>query len=87
MANVYYRVNGSTIYYTNEAKEGYTLRPNDSQVSSGKFAIVELYNDKFILPEISSNLFLAATNTSFEDRRLRRAPLLAEGARSCVSLG
>lgn len=67
MANVYIHVDGSTIYYTNEAKEGYTLRPEYSQDSGGKFVVVELYNNKFILPENSSYLFYNATNTSFND--------------------
>lgn len=67
MANVYYRVDGSNIYYTNEAKTGYELRSTDSRVSANRAVTIELYNDKFILPAISSNLFSSAVNTSFDN--------------------
>ena len=67
MSNVYYRVDGSTIYYTNESKTGYELRSTDSWVSANRAVTIELYNDKFILPAISSNLFFSAANTSFDN--------------------
>ena len=67
MANVYYKLNGDNCYYTNENKTGYTLRSDRSQISNAKNIIIELYNDKFILPNDSSYLFYYAKNTSFND--------------------
>ena len=66
MANVYYKIDGNDIYYTNEEKVGYTLRDQDSNISRYKNVIIELYNDKFIFPQYSGDLFNGALNTSFD---------------------
>lgn len=67
MANVYYKIDDSKCYYTNENKEGYILRTDAAQVTYDVQIIIELYNDKFILPENSSYLFYRCTNTTFND--------------------
>ena len=73
MADVYYRKDGSTIYYRNGWASGYTIRPNwdpmdvNTQVSSSKNVIIELVDDKFILPYNSSYLVAGAVNSTFND--------------------
>ena len=73
MADVYYRNDGNTVYYRNGQASGYKIRPNwdplnvETQISSGKTIIIELVNDKFILPYNSSYLFGGAANSTFND--------------------
>ena len=67
MADVYYKLDRNNLYYTNESKSGYTLRPDNATLSTSKYVIVELYNDKFELPANSAYLFIGATNTTFND--------------------
>ena len=67
MANVYYKIDGDNCYYTNENKSGYTLRSPTNYISREKIVIIELYNDKFILPENSSHLFQTCNNITFND--------------------
>ena len=67
MANVYYKIDGNNIYYTNEAKSGYELLDSHHErVSLGKEVIIELYNDKFIFPENAWCLFTQCTNSEFD---------------------
>ena len=67
MAEVYYKIDGDNIYYTNENKTGYTLRTASSDVTTNKTVIIELYNDKFVFPVDSSKLFWKANNETFND--------------------
>ena len=68
--NIYYKIDGDNLYYTNENKTGYTLLPwNTVSVigSNGKNIIIELWGGKFRLREDSENLFFHALNTTFND--------------------
>ena len=68
MANVYYKIDGDRVYYTNEHKSGYTLRDQyDHEITNSRYVTVELYNDKFELPANSSYLFYCASNNTFND--------------------
>ena len=69
LANVYYKVDGDNIYYCNEQKEDYLPIVNSELTSliSHKKVIIELTDDKFILPEDSSYLFSTASNSSYND--------------------
>lgn len=72
MADVYYKIDGDTCYYSNVQEDSsYTLRLERSAVSSGKNVVVKLnqssgYSDNvFIFPENAESLFYQATNTEF----------------------
>ena len=68
-ASIYYKQTSTTCYYTNENKTGYSLftpltidHCTDSttsviieqhSVTKDRDVVIELYNDKFILPENS----------------------------------
>ena len=72
MANVYYKLSGVNCFYTNEAKSGYTLYDkanfqHDASPTIGYQTVIELYNNKFILPENSYQLFYHSSSTSFND--------------------
>ena len=68
---VYYKTDSSTfpatMYLTNEEKTGYTLRPENNMWTAGKNVVIELYNDKFILPKNCKVFFFNAENSSFND--------------------
>ena len=67
-AAVYYKEDSEgNVYYTNEPKAGYSLRGSSSTYFYEKNYIVELYKNKFILPQDSGNLFYHATNVEFND--------------------
>ena len=68
--NIYYKVDGDNLYYTNENKTGYTLlpeRPSSVIGSNGKNIIIELWDGKFRLREDSGSLFIYSLNTAFND--------------------
>ena len=83
MASIYYKKSGDNLYYTNENKTGYYLYVPynlDDSGSATEFnalkkycpsyernVIIELYNNKFILPSDSRWLFFYSTNTEFND--------------------
>ena len=67
MADVYYKIDGNNCYFTNEQKTGYTLHTAGDTVTENKYVTIELYNNKFVLPENSSYLFSYASNTTFND--------------------
>lgn len=67
---VYYKYDNDNCYYTNEQKSDYAVYSKDSWAggnspANGRYVTVELYNNKFVLPEDSSDLFLGAKNTTF----------------------
>ena len=69
---VYYKIDGSNCYYTNENKSGYTeltraISSSESSPAYNHNVVVELYDNKFILPAESNYLFSGATNTTFND--------------------
>ena len=73
-SNIYYKIDGNNIYYSNQAKVGYDLKEDNSKLSDGKNVIVKLnQNNQFIFPtgdgfpENASYLFYGATNTSFSN--------------------
>ena len=67
MENIYYKIDGQNVYCTNEQKDGYTLHQDGISSFNDKNVIIELYNDKFILPENSPFLFYGCTNSTFND--------------------
>lgn len=68
MADVYYKIDGTNCYYTNEPKDGYSTNGiGYIAVASGKNIIIELYNDKFVFPERAHCLFEGCTNLEFND--------------------
>ena len=71
MANVYYKIDGSNCYYSNEFKGGYKYWSNPGSItgspSYNRNIIIELYNNKFILPGSCRLLFAGITNTTFND--------------------
>ena len=69
MANVYYKIDGGTIYYCNDQKEDYLLwDPTDtSYPPSGKTVVVELNSaNRFWFPENASGLFRGCKNSTFD---------------------
>ena len=63
MADVYYKIDGSTIYYSNDNLEGYTLRPDGAKLSDGKYIDFDLDgNTEFYLPSDCSYLCYGALN-------------------------
>ena len=72
MADVYYKIDNTTspsiVYFTNQNKNGYTKRTAGKTLNlTGKKFAVELYNDKFILPEDSSYLFWGLSRNNIID--------------------
>ena len=74
MADVYYKVDGDNVYYSNlQEDSSYTLRPVESPVTEGKNVIVLLHSkpgysiELFEFPEDAGYLFYRATNTTFEN--------------------
>ena len=68
MSDVYYKVDGSNVYVTNQNKSGYTLLNQDDtniHVGEGKNVLVEAYDNKFVLPKNPSSIFYGSTNSSF----------------------
>ena len=54
-------------YLTNEHKEGYSNFEDGQWDPNSKNVIIELYRNRFVLPEDSYGLFYGATNTTFND--------------------
>ena len=70
MADVYYSETvNNTVHFTNEPKVGWTKYsyPTLTPTMGGNKAIIDLYDDKFILPENARRMFCGATNTTFND--------------------
>ena len=71
---MYYKINDTTreCWYTNEPKSGYTKWAftypvfGDNAPSHNRTVHIELYNDKFILPEYSVCLFYNSRNTNWD---------------------
>ena len=70
MADVYYKTKDSYCYYTNEAKEGYTLWTPGTSAAQRLFVEIELYNDKFIFPVDCYNLFNGAKGGDFNTKSI-----------------
>ena len=76
MANVYYKIDGDNLYYSNNQEEAdYALWATGSTVTSGKNVIVILHSqpsysiELFEFPDEADCLFYGATNTKFENSR------------------
>lgn len=68
MAEIYYKQQGETIYYTNEDIDDYSVVRfplGSNWLARDRNVVIEYYNNDFILPQYCDNLFSGMTNTTF----------------------
>ena len=68
MANVYYKSEGNIVYFSNQNQSGWQQWTKSLHFIYDTYtAQINLYNNKFILPEDATGLFSGFLNTTFND--------------------